>query len=124
VQTLTPAQGNVAYATVLSQTLQSLLETYQIYLGRVTCLILITVVAILPLCLMKEIDHLSPFSALGVAGMGVLVVSMLVRLFDGSYQPGGTFFEDIEEEDQPGFGEQDHKWSPLILPYLCMIFQR
>ena len=88
-----------------------------------TCLIVVTVVVILPLCLMKDIDALAPFSAFGVASIGVAMIAMVVRCLDGSYQPGGQFYDDIKSEYQPSFGHESHIWSPLILPYVCMIFQ-
>jgi amino acid permease len=115
--------GDLSYATVLSQTLQSLLETINIHWSRVTCLIFITVVVLLPLCLMKDLDALAPFSALGVASVGIAMVAMLIRCFDGSYQPGGIYHDEIAAEYQPSFGHETHQWSIKVLPYVCMIFQ-
>lgn len=45
--------GNLAYSSILSQTLKSLLETTGIHLPRVVCLFLITLLGVLPLCLLK-----------------------------------------------------------------------
>ena len=87
ISTLLPAQGDVAYATVLSQTFQSLLETFGIYWGRVTCLLTLTAAVLLPLCLMKDLDALAPFSALGVASVAIAMIAILIRCLDGSYQP-------------------------------------
>lgn len=123
ISTLLPAQGDVSYATVLSQTMQSLLETFHIYWSRVTCLLVITVFALLPLCLMKDLEALAPFSVFGVAAVGIAMISMLIRCFDGSYQPGGLYYNSIEPESQPSFGTESHIWSLKILPYVCMIFQ-
>ncbi len=123
VSTLLPAQGDISYATVLSQTMQSLLETFHVYWSRVTCLLVITVFALLPLCLMKDLDALVPFSVFGVAAVGIAMVAMLIRCFDGSYQPGGIYYDSIEEQFQPVFGNESHIWSVKILPYVCMIFQ-
>lgn len=123
ISTLLPAQGDISYATVLSQTLQSLLETFNIHWSRVTCLLVITVFALLPLCLMKNLDALAPFSVLGVAAVGLAMISMLIRCLDGSYQPGGIYYDTIEERFQPSFGNETHALSLKILPYVCMIFQ-
>lgn len=103
--------------------MKSLLETVHIYWSRVTCLLVITVVALVPLCLMKDLDALAPFSALGVASVGVAMISMIIRCFDGTYQPGGVYYDDIATEYQPSFGHETHQWSLMILPYVCMIFQ-
>jgi amino acid permease len=123
ISTLLPAQGDISYATVLSQTLKSLLETVHIYWSRVTCLLIITVFGLLPLCLMKDLDALAPFSVFGVAAVGISMIAMLIRCFDGSYQPGGAYYDSIREEFQPSFGNETHAWSLEILPFVCMIFQ-
>mmetsp|Transcript_3009 Transcript_3009/g.8484 ORF Transcript_3009/g.8484 Transcript_3009/m.8484 type:complete len:472 (+) Transcript_3009:308-1723(+) len=123
VQMLLAAQGDVAYATVLSQTFRSLLESVGIYWGRVTCLLVITVFPILPLCLMKDLNNLAPYSAVGVAGIGVTVAAMIVRLIDGSYQEGGKYFEDTAVKHRPNFGDDNRSMSVLILPFVCMVFQ-
>lgn len=103
--------------------MKSLLETVHIYWSRVTCLLVITVLALLPLCLMKDLDALAGFSVLGVASVGVAMLAMLIRCFDGTYQPGGIYYDDIPPEYQPFFGHESHQWSLMILPFLCMIFQ-
>lgn len=121
VSMLAPAQGDLAYVTILSYTLKSLLESVQIYWSRVTCLLFITVVALLPLCLKKDFDGLSGFSTFGVASVFVAMIAMLIRCFDGSYSEGGKFYDDIRVK--PYFGSESHQWSRLIFPYLCMIFQ-
>jgi amino acid permease len=123
VSTLLPAQGNLSYATVLSYTLQSLLETLQIYWSRVTCLIVLTVFVLLPLCLMKDLNALSPFSALGVASVGVVMVAMIIRCLDGTYQPGGKFYADLGPDVRPSFGDDAELWSTKVLPFVCMVFQ-
>jgi amino acid permease len=103
--------------------MKSLLETVHIYWSRVTCLLVITMVALVPLCLMKDLDALAPFSALGVASVGVAMIAMIIRCFDGTYQPGGVYYDYIASEYQPLFGHETHQWSLMILPYVCMIFQ-
>ena len=79
VTVLLPAQGNLSATTVLSQTLQSLLETFHIYWSRLTCLLVLTVSVLLPICLMKDLDSISPFSTLGVLSMGVATSTAPLR---------------------------------------------
>jgi amino acid permease len=72
---------------------------------------------------MKDLDALAPFSALGVGSIGVAMVAMLIRCFDGTYQPGGIYYDDIATEFQPSFGHDTNQWSTRVLPFVCMIFQ-
>jgi len=121
VSTLLPAQGNLSATTVLSQTLQSLLETYHIYWSDLTCLLVLTVFVLLPMCLMKDLDSISPFSTLGVASMGMAAIAMMIRCFDGSYQEGGEYFDQIKPDYQPSFGNET-AWNVSVLPFVCMVF--
>ena len=56
VNTLKPAMGNLAYSTILSQTFRSLLQGIGIELSRISVLLIITVVVLLPLCLLKRVS--------------------------------------------------------------------
>ena len=121
VTVLLPAQGNLSATTVLSQTLQSLLETFHIYWSRLTCLLVLTVSVLLPICLMKDLDSISPFSTLGVLSMGVATIAMMIRCLDGSYQEGGIYFDSIKPDFQPSFGHET-SWNLTVLPFVCMVF--
>jgi amino acid permease len=103
--------------------MKSLLESVHINLGRIDCLLLITIFGLLLLCLMKDIDALAPFSALGVASVGVAMLSMIMRCLDGTYAPGGIYYDDIATIYQPSFGNETHQWSTMVLPYIFMVFQ-
>jgi amino acid permease len=104
--------------------MKSLLESVHINLGRADCLLLISIFGLLPLCLMKDIDALAPFSALGVASVGVAMLSMIMRCLDGrTYAPGGIYYDDIATIYQPSFGNETHQWSTMMLPYICMVVQ-
>eukprot|EP00534_Pseudo-nitzschia_fraudulenta_P010948 CAMPEP_0201198794 /NCGR_PEP_ID=MMETSP0851-20130426/157523_1 /ASSEMBLY_ACC=CAM_ASM_000631 /TAXON_ID=183588 /ORGANISM="Pseudo-nitzschia fraudulenta, Strain WWA7" /LENGTH=323 /DNA_ID=CAMNT_0047486097 /DNA_START=96 /DNA_END=1064 /DNA_ORIENTATION=- len=118
---LLPAQGNLSATTVLSQTLQSLLETFSIQWSRLTCLFVLTVVILLPLCLMRDLDSISPFSTIGVVSMAVSTIALMIRYFDDSYEPGGSYFDDISSDLQPSFGNET-AWNATMLPFACMIF--
>jgi len=88
VNTLDPLLGIFANASILSQSLQLLLEGADIYLSVVNCLLLVTFLALLPLCLMKNLGALAPFSAFGMAAVLAALGCMIVRYLDGSYLPG------------------------------------
>jgi amino acid permease len=121
VSALLPAQGNLSATTVLTETLQSLLETFHIYWSRLTCLLVLTIFVLLPICLMKDLNSISHLSTLGVASMGVATVAMMIRYFDGSYQEGGIYFDTIKPDLQPSFGNET-AWNVTILPFVCMVF--
>lgn len=121
--TLKAALANLAYASILSDTLQSLLLGLGLHLPRIACLFLITGFAILPLCLLKNLSLLAPFSILGIAGIALTTISMLVRYLDGSYLPAGRFYNDISSSQQPEFGNRNGAWGVGILPFVCMVFE-
>jgi amino acid permease len=123
VNTLKPALGNLAYSAILSQTLQSLFESIGWSISRVSCLLIITVTALLPLCLLKNLNVLAPFSVLGTAAIIFAELSMIVRCLDGSYSPGGVYYADISANLQPEFGTRNAAWSPKVLPFVCMVFE-
>jgi amino acid permease len=123
VTTLKPALGNLANSAILSQTLQSLFESIGWSVSRVSCLLIITVTALLPLCLIKNLNVLAPFSALGTAAIVFAELSMIARCLDGSYSPGGVYYADISASLQPEFGTRNSSWSLQVLPFICMVFE-
>ena len=122
-QALKPAMANLAYASILSQTGVSLLEYLDIYWSRISVLWIITLVALLPLCLLKNLRVLAPFSVLGTAGILYTALGMLIRYVDGSYQPGGVFHEKIGVSLRPSFGSKNEGWGIEALPFVCMVFE-
>lgn len=50
---------------------------------------------LLPLCSLKSLSALAPFSLLGLGGTLYTAIFMLIRYLDGSYRVGGQFFRDI-----------------------------
>ena len=88
INTLDPLVGIFANASVLSQSIQLLLQALDVYWSVQACLLIITLVAILPLCLLKSLHALTPFSALGMVAILYTLVFMMIRNLDGSYQDG------------------------------------
>lgn len=120
---LDPLLGLYANATILSQSLKLLLEgVLDIYWSVQQCLLVVTLVAILPLCLMKHLNALAPFSAIGMVAVVSALIGMTIRLVDGSYQPGGQYYLDIPTSLQPQFGASNHPWSTAALPFVCMVY--
>jgi sodium-coupled neutral amino acid transporter 11 len=124
VNTLDPLLGIFSNASILSQSMQLLLQGFfDIHLTVVESLLLITFFALLPLCLMKNLDALAPFSAMGMAAVLAALACMMVRYFDGSYMgPDGKFYNDIPHHLRPSFGTESHPFSVDALPFLCMVY--
>lgn len=122
INTLDPLVGIFANASVLSQSIQLLLQALDIYWSVQACLLIITLFAILPLCLLKSIHALTPFSALGMVSMLYTLVFMILRNLDGSYQVGGMYYDDISPKRQPSFGTRNRPWSTDALPFVTMAY--
>jgi sodium-coupled neutral amino acid transporter 11 len=51
------------------------------------------------------------------------MISTIIRYLDGSYQPGGKYYTEIDSNFQPSFGNENDVWSVKVLPFVCMVFQ-
>jgi Transmembrane amino acid transporter protein len=121
---LKAALADLAYATILADTVRSLLLGFGGWrVPRVACLLLVTVIAILPLCMLRNLHVLAPFSVVGTGGVFLTSVAMAVRYLDGSYLPGGTYHDDLPKSLQPHFGSTNNSWSIGILPFVCMVYE-
>lgn len=97
----------LAYSIILADSFQSLaMSAGFLSCTRSIALLGITVSTLLPLCLLRDLSSLAPFSLAGILGFGVTVVTMVTRLFDGSYQvlSNGRFVSDLSAPLQPSFG--------------------
>ena len=123
--TLMASLGNLAYSMILADTAKSLLATAGIEWTRTQCLWLVTVVALWPLCNVKKLSVLAPFSFLGMAGILFTIGSMMWRYYDGSYADGGRYVNDLSEEMTPSFGSvgASGAFSANIFIIICMAYQ-
>lgn len=99
----------------------SLFQSVHLHVPRLVCLFLVTGLFVLPLCLLENLAVLAPFSVVGTTGMLLTTAVMAIRYLDGSYQPGGQFYNDLSVLYQPSFGTQDNSWSFGVLPFVCMV---
>ncbi|VEU40585.1 unnamed protein product [Pseudo-nitzschia multistriata] len=112
----------LAFSMVLADTFSSLLET-----TRNPTLLVVTGFVLLPLCLLKNLKSLAPFSLLGVMGMAYTAVAMTLRFLDGSYAMGdetqGKFIEQVASSLRPKFGNlgAESVFSPNALILVCML---
>ena len=75
---------------------------------RGQALLTITTTCLLPLSMMRDLSSLTPFSAVGVGGLGMTFLAMIWRAVDGSYLPGGTYFATVPAAMRPSFDAVNH----------------
>lgn len=125
--TLKTSMACLAFSMVLGDTFSSLLGT-----PRTPTLIGMTIAILLPLCLMKNLKSLAPFSLLGVMGMAYTALAMTVRWLDGSYAMtataegvvAGSLAKDVAVNLRQAFGNAGGFQSvlnPNSLILLCML---
>lgn len=84
--------GNLSYSMILADTISNILASVGIAATRTQSLLGVTGVVLLPLCLMKNLTSLAPFSLVGIIGMLYTTLAMAIRFFGGSYAaPNGQF---------------------------------
>lgn len=94
--------GNLSYSMILADSVRDLLSTFSVTTTRTRSLIGVTTLVLLPLCLVKNLATLAPFSLLGIIGMAYTSFAIGIRYFGGAYAPGGKFLADVAL--QPSFG--------------------
>ena len=83
--------GNLSYSMILADTISNLLASVGVAATRTQSLMGVTGIVLLPLCLMKNLSSLAPFSLVGIIGMLYTTLAMAIRYFSGAYAPGGKF---------------------------------
>jgi amino acid permease len=105
--TFKTALSCLAYSMILADSFQSLaVSAGFLDCQRSAALLFITISALLPLCLRRDLSSLAPFSLAGLFGFGVAVTTMVTRCWDGTYNinANGQFLSDLPIENQPSFG--------------------
>lgn len=116
----------LAYSIVLAETFAGFVKALGLGFNRSQTLFGLTSIVLLPLCLMKNLSSLAPFSLMGILAMVFTAGVMVVRYLDGSYaltQPiPGKFIADIASQ-LPSFGTRGASavFSPKTLILVCML---
>ena len=105
--------GNLTYSMVLADTFRQLFSylfelggssgkyaalfaTLNAYNSRTRVLLVLTATILMPLCCVKNLSSLAPFSLVGILGMVYTAFVIGLRYFDGSYKlPNGRFLADL-----------------------------
>ena len=109
---------------MLGDTFNALFNTFGLNVGREKSLIGLTLLVLLPLCMLKNLSSLAPFSLLGIAGMLYTAVAMAIRFFDGSYSnPEAGFAMDVAENLRPVIGTKGASavFSSNAFILICML---
>eukprot|EP00930_Biecheleria_cincta_P046507 TRINITY_DN3207_c0_g1_i1.p1 TRINITY_DN3207_c0_g1~~TRINITY_DN3207_c0_g1_i1.p1 ORF type:complete len:604 (-),score=94.97 TRINITY_DN3207_c0_g1_i1:426-2237(-) len=83
-------------------------------------LITICVFVLIPLCLQRDLSALSYTSMVGCFGQVWVVLSMHIRYHDGSYRPGGQFYDAISEADKPDFSGGVMYWKTSAATFVLL----
>lgn len=95
----------LAYSMILGDTFVSLLATAGIAATKVQTLLGVTTGILLPLCLLKNLSSLAPFSLVGSLGMLYTALAMSLRYAGKAYAaPAGKFAMDCAPALRPRFG--------------------
>jgi len=114
----------LAYSMILADTTKSLLAASGVAVGRAASLFGVTGIVLLPLCLMRNLSSLAPFSLAGVIGMAYTAGAMLLRYIGRGYAlPDGRFLSHVEPTLQPVFGAQGARAAlhPSVFVLVCML---
>eukprot|EP00579_Thalassiosira_antarctica_P001217 CAMPEP_0201871608 /NCGR_PEP_ID=MMETSP0902-20130614/4501_1 /ASSEMBLY_ACC=CAM_ASM_000551 /TAXON_ID=420261 /ORGANISM="Thalassiosira antarctica, Strain CCMP982" /LENGTH=478 /DNA_ID=CAMNT_0048397655 /DNA_START=38 /DNA_END=1475 /DNA_ORIENTATION=- len=114
----------LAYSMVLGDTFSALFKTFGMSVSREAALVGLTVTCLLPLCLLKDLSSLAPFSLAGIAGMLFTAVAMAIRFFDGSYASADSGLAmDVAESLRPSIGTKGASavFSSNSFILICML---
>jgi hypothetical protein len=107
---------------ILADTGTALAETAGFVTTRTTALLGITSLILLPLCWLKNLASLAPFSLIGSLGMVYTAIAMGIRYFAKSYAvPNGQF--QVAKALAPSFGSKGAAsvLTPNAFILICML---
>lgn len=98
--------ASLAYSIIIGDSFTSLASTFNLpaqFAKRTNVILALTSLVLLPLCSLKSLNSLAPFSLLGLGGTLYTAIFMAIRYFDKSYSVGGQFFKTLAAAGQPSF---------------------
>eukprot|EP01041_Mallomonas_annulata_P008120 gene8120-16664_t len=112
--------ASIAYSIIIGDSFTAIFKTFNlpaIMTQRTNVILLMTTLFLLPLSLLKSLAALAPFSLLGLSGTLYTAVFMTIRFLDGSYAPGGKFFQLIAPTLRQSFGSR----GPWAIDHLIFV---
>ncbi|GKY91352.1 hypothetical protein MPSEU_000107400 [Mayamaea pseudoterrestris] len=113
--------GNLSYSMILADTVRALALSLGFVLTRTQSLVGVTGAVLVPLCLLKNLSSLAPFSLVGIVGMLYTTLVMGLRYFGKSYALGGAYH--ASQLATPVFGSigASGALTPQSLILMCML---
>lgn len=114
----------LAYSIIIGDSFSSMLKSFGLpsaLTQRSNVIMYIHALIIFPLCLQKNLDALKYTSILGIIGIAYCAVFMTYRLFDGSYLPGGSFFNTLTPALKPSFNKLGARIDSKLFVLISMI---
>eukprot|EP00522_Entomoneis_paludosa_P015173 CAMPEP_0172459582 /NCGR_PEP_ID=MMETSP1065-20121228/33262_1 /TAXON_ID=265537 /ORGANISM="Amphiprora paludosa, Strain CCMP125" /LENGTH=463 /DNA_ID=CAMNT_0013214319 /DNA_START=214 /DNA_END=1604 /DNA_ORIENTATION=+ len=117
--------GNLTYSMVLADTVRDLVAGLGgVVWTRSQALVSLTTVVLLPLCLVRNLSSLAPFSLVGILGMVYTGGVIGYRYFTGAYGAGGALAAQLTSAaSRPSFGTVGASgvWTPQSLILISML---
>jgi amino acid permease len=113
--------GCLSYSMILADTLVNLLAFGGVSISRTQSLLGVTGFVLTPLCFLKSLKALAPFSLVGILGMLYTFVAMGIRYAGGAYAVGGAFRSSALAAPVFGNAGAAAAWSPKALILTCML---
>jgi len=113
----------LTFAIVISESFARTLQYFGVGGFMATsqaALLTLGIFVLLPLCLQKELRVLSYTSMVGCLGQVWVVFVMQVRYVDGSYRPGGRFYDLIAAKDKPDFSGGVSYWQSSAATFVLI----
>jgi hypothetical protein len=99
VVTVAPIISCIANTIVLTDVIKLFLRLLKapIWLlnNRAAIVAMLASIVLFPICTVRDLSALRSVSAVGLAGQAAAMSALAIRLFDGSYQPGGAYYTDL-----------------------------
>ncbi|GMH51447.1 hypothetical protein TrRE_jg2556, partial [Triparma retinervis] len=102
---LTPLGAALSYSIILADVFMALSSTVGFNLPRPASILGMSTLVLYPLCSLKSLASLAPFSILGVVGILVTAIFMAARAFGGAYKAGGAMAATLAPALTPSFGK-------------------
>ena len=106
---------------ILADTFVNLLEFGGVSITRTQSLLGFTGFVLTPLCFLKNLKSLAPFSLVGILGMLYTAVAMTLRYLGGAYAVSGKFRETAMVAPSFGSVGASGAFSPKALILTCML---
>jgi amino acid permease len=113
---LVTACSVLTYSMILADTLPDIAKAlFGLTVTRTSALLGVTV-ALLPLCMMRELSKLAPFSLMGIMGVTYTSLAMTARWWRGDYLlPGGNLISKLPDHHIPRFGSSCFSSNAAVL---------